>query len=159
MIKDKELFINPLKTCACTGHRVVEISFDREKLKGIFVKLIECGYDTFLIGMAIGFDTICFNILENLKSEYKIKLIACIPCLSQAYKFNKKQKEEYDRMLSIADEKIYISEEYDDKCMMRRNKFMVDNSSCLVSYIRRNYGGSVSTVNYAVKMDKTVISV
>ena len=93
-----ELFVNRAKTVAITGHRVIYPDFNREKVKNIFLSLIEKGFDTFLIGMALGFDTECFNILEQIKKEKKIFIIACIPCLTQSYKFNSIQKEEYDRM-------------------------------------------------------------
>lgn len=154
-----EIFINPARTCAFTGHRIMEKGFDTESLKDKIVKLIGIGYDTFLVGMALGFDTVAFNLLEEVRKEQKIRIIACVPCLSQSYKFNKDQKVEYDRMMESADERIFVGQEYNQNCMRKRNEFMVDKSSCLVSYVRRDFGGSVFTVNHAVKKGITVISV
>ena len=108
--------------------------------------------------MAIGFDTICFEILEKLRDKYKIKIIACIPCLTQNYKFNESQKEEYNRMLDSADEKIIISEKYNKYCMMKRNRFMVDNSSTVISYLREITGGTYNTVKYAMESGKKIVS-
>lgn len=155
----KELFINCAKTCSVTGHRVLDKSFDKEILKAVFINLINDGYDTFLIGMALGFDTECFKILTELKNQYYIKLISCIPCPTQDYKFTKNQKEEYEEMLSVADEKIIISESYTKKCMQKRNEYMVNNSSVIVAYLRRDFGGTFNTIRYAQKKNIKVIKV
>lgn len=154
-----ELFLNPAKTCAVTGHRVVEKNFNRKELKDVFIKLIDNGFDTFLIGMALGFDTLCFNLLYELKSEYEIKLVACIPCEKQDLKYNYIQKQEYEEMLKKTDEKVYICKEYNATCMKKRNEYMVNNSSVIIAYLRRNYGGTFYTVNYAEKNQKVIISV
>ncbi len=147
------------KTCAVTGHRILEKDFDSNKLEKTFLKLIEEGYENFLIGMAVGYDTLCFRILEKLRKKYPIKLIACIPCRNQSAKFSEKQKNEYDEMLKVSDKNLLISENYTPSCMQKRNMFMVDNCSILVAYIRKNFGGSVNTVNYAMEQNKKIIMV
>lgn len=154
-----EIFINKAKTVAVTGHRVLLEDFDEIKLKKVFLELLLDGYDTFLIGMALGFDTVCFKVLEKLKKDNKINIIACIPCSTQSSKFSIKQKREYDRMLSTADGKVLISEDYTPTCMQKRNVFMVDNASVLVSYLRRDFGGTKNTVNYAKKVNCKIINV
>ena len=155
----KEIFINKARACAITGHRAVSNTLDIDKLKSVFLTLIDGGYDTFLVGMAIGFDTICFGVLEQIRKENKIQIIACVPCKTQSYKYNRKQKEEYDRMLSVADEVLLISEEYSSTCMQKRNKFMVDNSSVVVAYLNRDYGGTANTVKYANYKGISVIKI
>jgi len=147
------------KTIAVTGHRVMEKNFDIKGLEKLFLALIEKNFDTFLIGMAIGFDTVCFQTLEKIRKSKDIKIVACVPCKGQDLKFNFEQKKEYKRMLSVADDIVLVSEEYDDKCMQRRNEFMVNNASGLVAYVRREYGGSVNTVRYAIKNNVSVLKV
>ena len=115
---NNELIVNINKTCAVTGHRRIEKKFNFQSLINTFYTLIDGGYDTFLIGMAVGFDTLCFNILQDIKKQKDIKIIACVPCLDQAEKFNLSQKKEYERMLNIADQKICLYNEYNDKCML-----------------------------------------
>ena len=154
-----EILINPARTCAFTGHRIMEKGFNIEELKDKISKLIGIGYDTFLVGMALGFDTLAFQTLEEFRTKNNIRIIACIPCLNQSYKFTSAQKKEYDRMLKVADERIFVGQEYDKTCMRKRNEFMVNNSSCLIAYVRRDFGGSVSTIKYAVKKGVMVISV
>ena len=154
-----DIIINKYTTCAVTGHRTLPRNFDKEKLKKVFIKLIKDGFNTFLIGMAVGFDTVCFQTLEKLREEYPIKIIACIPCRNQSCRFSENQKIEYNRMVSVADEKIVLSEEYTPSCMQKRNEFMVDNCAFLVSFLIRNYGGSYNTVRYAAKKQVPTVNI
>ena len=152
-----EILINKNITCAVTGHRNIQDKINTEKLKNIFLDLIKKDYKYFLIGMAVGFDMLCFEVLHNLKKEHDIKLIACVPCENQSKNYSIQEKEKYDNFLSVADEVILISKNYTKYCMFNRNKFMVDNSSCLVAYLRENKGGTKNTVEYAKKSNINII--
>lgn len=154
-----ETFINPNTTVSFSGHRVLDKNFDKSKIENAVKRCIHQGYDTFLTGMAIGFDTECFRILLELKKSYNIKIISCIPCINQSERFNSKQKEEYEFLLSNADEKIFISNEYSLGCMQKRNKFMVNYSTVLIAYLRREGTGTSSTVKYAIKKGIKIIFV
>ncbi len=156
----KEIFINKNRACAVTGHRVMQKDFNEQDLKSSFIGLIEQGYDTFLIGMALGFDTACFKVLKRLKENYsQLKLVACVPCKNQSLKYNKYQKREYDEMIDFADGVFVLGEEYTEGCMQKRNKFMVDNSSVLIAYLRRDFGGTFNTVKYAEEKEIKIIYV
>ena len=152
-----EIFINKARAVAITGHRALNDDFNKQELKKLLTKFVDKGFNIFLVGMALGFDTVCFQTLEEIRKEHDLKIIACIPCLRQDYKFTIKQKQEYDRMLSSADEKIVLSEEYYSGCMQKRNKFMVDNCSGLLAYLKRDYGGTANTVRYAQKKGVPII--
>ena len=80
-----------------------------------------------------------------------------MPCKDQDKFFNASQKQEYKKALSLADKVVYISDEYFDGCMQKRNRYMVDNSSILVAYLYAKIGGTIYTVNYATKKDKNII--
>ena len=156
MIRPSEITLIPEKTCSVTGHRKVNNDLDVERLKRGFLYVIERGYDTFLTGCAVGFDTICYKILKEIRKEKDIKIIGCIPCLNQDARFSDLQKKEYREMLDNLDEKILISEKYTPACMNIRNKYMVDNSTVTFSYLRENYGGTFNTVGMAKKKGNTV---
>ncbi len=153
----KKIEINKSKACAFTGHRRIPYSFEISLLKEAINQALERGYDTFLVGMALGFDTIAFQTLEKIREESDIKIVACIPCKDQDLKFNGTQKKEYSRMVNSADYRIVLNEKYDDGCMMERNRFMVDNSSLLIAYQTQNFGGSYATVKYALTRGVEVI--
>ena len=58
-MENKQLFINEetqMKTCAFTGHRVLDGNFSKAKLKKEIKKLIERGVEIFYNGVAMGFD-------------------------------------------------------------------------------------------------------
>ena len=145
------------KTCAFTGHRILKSDYNKEELTRVINIITDKGFNTFLVGMAIGFDTECFKILEEIRKEKPIKIIACIPCLMQDYKFSAEQKKQYIKMLEAADEKIYVSKEYTKNCMFKRNMFMVDNSSLLIAYLNSDRGGTYQTVNYAKRKNVQVV--
>lgn len=153
------MIIDRAKTCAFTGHRNLGADFNKKDLERVIKGLIKGGFTTFLVGMAVGFDTECFKILEKLRETENIKIIACIPCETQDYKFSEKQKEEYKKMLNSADEKIYVSKEYTKTCMFKRNMFMVDSASVLVAYLNSDRGGTFQTVNYAKRKNVNIIMI
>jgi uncharacterized phage-like protein YoqJ len=145
-------------TASVSGNRTLLKDFNINKLKETFNKLIKiANINTFLVGMAVGFDTVCFNVLEEIRKTEDIKIVACIPCENQDYNFSLAQKKEYNRMLLSSDEKIYIAKEYTKACMLKRNRYLVDNSSVLVAYIYKTVGGSYYTAKYAVENDKEII--
>ena len=147
-------------TASVSGNRTLLKDFNKDKLKETFIKLIKiANVNTFLVGMAVGFDTVCFNVLEEIRKTENIKIIACIPCENQDYNFSFAQKKEYNRMLLSSDEKIYLGKEYTKACMLKRNRYLVDNSSVLVVYSRKETGGTVYTKNYALKKGVPIIEI
>ena len=144
--------IEKQKAVAFSGHRILDDDFSENLLEETILSYIESGYKYFLVGMAIGFDTKCFLILERLRKIYtSIKIIACIPCSEQPEYFSKKNKDLYYEMIKSADEQVLVSPSYYKGCMQKRNKFMVDNSSVLIAYLNKKTGGTYSTVKYAEK--------
>ena len=145
-------------TACFTGHRVVRKDFDIKQVDEAIIKLIEKGYVYFLNGMAIGFDMLSFKRLLKIKNEYpEIKIIACIPCVSQSEKYPSALKKEYKKLLEYADEKVYVSQEYTEHCMKERDRYMVDNSSVCMSYLYKSTGGAYYTTKYALEKDLDII--
>ena len=151
--------IDKKKACALSGHRVVSKNVDEKEVKNLLYKSINDGFDTFLCGMALGFDTLCFKLLLELKETNDIKIIACVPCKDQDAFFTKKQKESYRNFLEKADRIICLSPEYFDGCMQLRNQFMIDNASRVIAYLNCSYGGTYNTVKYAVERGVEVVYV
>lgn len=145
-------------TCCFSGHRVLKKDFNVDKLTAVVDKLISNGYRTFLVGMAWGFDLKVFEVLLT-KKNYNIDIIACVPCKEQSTYFKKEEKQKYEDFLKQADKVVYVSNEYFDGCMQKRNRYMVDNSSILVAYLYSNIGGTKNTVSYAEKQGKNIIKI
>ena len=143
-------------TCAFTGHRVIKKDFNKQKLSEVIDKVIDAGYNTFLVGMAWGFDLIAFETLLT-KKDKNIEIIACVPCKNQEVYFKKTEKEKYLEYIKKADKIVFVSNEYYEGCMQKRNRYLVDNSSLLIAYIYSNMGGTKNTVSYAEKKGKNII--
>lgn len=136
--------------CAFTGHRNVRGDLDLNALTSVIKNVIEEGYTTFLNGMARGFDLIASQCVLKLKEQYpQIKLIACVPCPDQEKYFSEEDKKTYRKVLEACDEVKVLSKRYYKSCMLVRDRFMVDNCSCLIAYFRGEEGGTEYTLRYA----------
>lgn len=121
--------------------------------------LIKRGTDTFLCGMARGFDLAAAETVLKFKEKYGVKLVACIPYEGQDDYFSSSDRERYENILRYCDEKRVFAEKYNRYCMFTRDRYMADNSSVLVCYLRKNSGGTFYTVNYAKKTGLKVIEI
>lgn len=146
------------KSCAFTGHRKLgeDFSVDLLEEKIRFV-IDELGVKYFYCGMAKGFDLVACQTVAKIKKEKDVKIIACIPCPEQEKFFNKKEKDLYKKMIEQCDEIKIINEHYFKGCMLLRNKYMVDRSDIVISYIRENGGGTRWTIEYALRNKKQII--
>lgn len=141
------------KTCCFTGHRSLD-DFDKteiqNKLRNEIVNLINVGVTDFMAGGAYGFDTIAETEVLNLKNIYpNIRLVLALPCKQQDKYWYPNEKKSYAQILSLADEINYLSERYYSGCMQKRNKYMIDNSSYCICFLKSLVGGTASTINYA----------
>ena len=147
-----------MKVCAFTGHRnLAGTDFDEHLLERVGADLVKTGTTRFLCGMAVGFDMKAAQAVLELKGEYDIQLVACLPCTNQSERFSARSKALYHEILGQCDEMIVLGEEYTRGCMQRRDRYLVDNCDVLVSFLRKNSGGTYYTVNYARKSNKKVI--
>lgn len=149
------------KTCCFTGHRSQKLpwGFNEENeqcivMKGRLYKEIEIavleGYEIFISGMAIGFDTICAETVLMLKNKYpNIKLHCVLPCQNQDKFWSNYQRQRYRNILAVADKVVVISENYTSTCMFERNNYMVDNSSKVIALYNGRGGGTKKTIDYA----------
>lgn len=143
---------------ALTGHRVLGKDFSAEKAKDVFLRLIrEHGAETFYCGMALGFDLACCEILLQLKKDFPLRIVACIPCAGQSDSFPPAQKKRYQTLLSACDERVVLHEKYEEGCMFERNRYMADRCDVLVAYLREKRGGTYYTVRYAEKKGKEIL--
>ena len=150
------------KTCCFTGHRQIgnNESEIRSKLKNELIKLINKGVIYFGTGGALGFDTIAAETIIELKKNFPhIKLILVIPCANQTELWSNKDIEKYNLIKCQADKIKILSPYYYDGCMLARNRHMVDCSSTLICYIRKNSGGTYYTLNYAQKKGLNIIKI
>lgn len=154
---EKEMKSN---TACLTGHRPKSLpwGYDEDKLscikfkqdiKEIFIGAINYGINTFLTGMAEGFDMIGAEILLELKNNYNIKVVAVIPCLNQEAKWKQSQQKRYKRILLQCNETIVLSKTYYTNCMNDRNKYMVEHSNVCIACWNGKPSGTSNTIRFA----------
>lgn len=143
------------KCCCFTGHRIIpakHLPIIQKNLKNIITDLYNSGTRDFITGGALGFDTIAALTIISLKESLPhIRLVLALPCREQTRNWRKSDIARYNSVLKAADEVVYVSEEYYNGCLLKRNRFMVDNSSQCVFYLTRARGGTAYTIKYAME--------
>lgn len=127
------------KVAAFTGHRTNRITISgtelHNRLMSVIGQAIQSGYDTFLSGMAQGFDLAAARAVLDIKKTYpQIRLIAVIPFPRQDEYFSPETKTEYHRIKEAADQVIVLSDCYYRDCFLRRNDYLIRHSSRMICY-------------------------
>ena len=157
-------------TCCFSGHRAQSLPWGfnekderckkmKSRLKKEIISAINSGYSTFICGMALGFDTICAEMVLKLKKNYPhIKLIGALPCKTQDKLWREKDHKRYRRLLKKLDSIRCIYDNYiGSECMIERNRFMINNSSLLIALFGGKSGGTKSTIDYAKKQGVKIV--
>ena len=151
------------KTCCFTGHREIpdtEYGITHKKTREAIMMLIDKGVERFIVGGAVGFDTLAATLLFEIRENCpQIKIIIAVPYRAQAKGFSESDLAVYNEALRLADETVVLSESYYRGCLHVRNRYMVDESGFLISYLRRQSGGSAFTTDYAKKKGIEVIEI
>lgn len=153
------------KTVSFSGYRPEklpdfgdETAFSIETLKSdlhdAILQAISHGFDTFLVGMAEGFDMYATESVIEFKSTHpNIKLIAIVP-----FEDGRTHTERYENIIKSADDTVALADEYTRGSYYARNEYMVDNSTLLICYYDGRIGGTEYTVDYANKKGVQVIN-
>lgn len=155
--------MNKDTTICFTGHRIIESSCLEEvtaRLYSAVCNLILKGFDSFICGGAVGFDTLAAECIISFKKRFPhIKLILALPCRDQTLKWTCiSDITKYKTILGEADEVYYSANLYTESCMLERNRFMVDNSSICIAYMKNKRGGTAYTYNYAKTAELRIIN-
>ena len=149
-----------MKTCSFTGHRRIE-SAHESKLSNLLSRAIKYAYDNgcrkFITGGAIGFDTLAAReVIKFRISHPDVSLVLALPCVNQDENWSLAQRDSYSYTLSMADEVVYVSEEYTDTCMRERNRYLAEECDMLIAYAARYASGAGQTVRMAKELGKQV---
>ncbi len=148
------------RACCFTGHRVIRAR-DRERLSrfldAVLDELLRRGINTFLVGGALGFDTLAaLAVLERKKEHPRLRLVLAIPCQEQTRGWRASDVAVYNQICSQADEVRILASSYYSGCMHARNRYMVDRSEICVAYRVRESGGTDYTVRYAKEQGRRI---
>lgn len=153
-----------LRTIAFTGHRPFTGMWDishpyrvevRRRLSLELTQAItKGGYNTFISGMALGFDIDAALTVLMLRDDHKlpIYLTAAIPFVNWDVKWSSQDVETYNKILAAADNIVTVCEPGFAKWKyMERNKFMVNASEHVIAFWGGTAGGTANTIAYAIE--------
>ncbi len=173
------------KICCFFGHRwFYAIAKVKERLKIVVEQKIKEGYTTFLMGNHGEFDKLALSICRELRKTYThIEIIVATTSLAiftqkKIYKSIEDipewersyiTPEELEKKTSVAEElysdvqtTVYnIEEEHFKKRITLTNRYMVDDSDCVIGYIdkKKTQSGAKTAFNYAKRQGKEVINI
>ena len=121
--------------------------------------LADAGITQFLSGMAEATDTwSALSVLALREKNPALKLHCILPCREQADKWTALSRDLYRSILERADSIVYVSRDYHKKCMLERNRFLVEHASTLLAvYNGERRGETAATMRYAQKMGREII--
>jgi uncharacterized phage-like protein YoqJ len=132
----------------------------KEKLYDVIAAVYTSGIRHFICGMALGSDMYFCEAVALFREDHgDITLEAALPCEDQAAKWSERQRNRYFKLIQQCDTETYVSRKYTPDCMMRRNKYMVDNSSVLIAVYDGRFGGTMQTVGYAEASGLEIIQI
>lgn len=130
-------------TATFIGHSHIS-GLERDAVRSKIIEFIENGVTDFLCGGMGEFDTLCANVLFEVKTKYRgVKSYLVVPYKS----FRAHDKAMYDSV-------IYPTSliNYDFKTAIpARNEWLVDNSSCAICFVTHTGGGAAKTFDMAKK--------
>lgn len=151
-------------TCCFTGHRPDKLPWGenendprcvraKQKIAQALELAYQAGFRHFMCGMAKGGDLYFAQaVLELRERRPDVTLEGVRPCENQADSWTAEEKKRYWAILDQCNYETLIQHHYDRFCMMRRNRYMVDRSACIIAlYNGEPKGGTAQTLAYALQ--------
>ena len=142
---------------AFVGHR----DFDGHRILDRFLPpiirdlIIENHFVEMYIGRNGEFDVYAASLIKRVQNELgkaDNEFICVLPYVGKDIQYY----ENYYDSVIIPE---CLAGAYPKSAITKRNRWMIDNSEYVVSYIRKDHGGAFTAVSYAVRHDKTIIPV
>ncbi len=154
--------------CCFTGNRPHKLPWGRNEnsiefrkvkadLEATIRRLSDEGYSLFVCGAALGGDTYFAEAVIEIKKSREVFLECAVPFPAQAENWSEEDRKRYSFIIDKSDFVTVISPHYTSDCMMKRNRYMVDKSSVIVTLDYCAGGGTAATVAYAKKRGLRII--
>lgn len=157
-------------TCCFTGHRPYKLPWGNNdsdercvelkmKLRDVIESVYTAGIRHFICGMAQGCDMMfCEEVISFRECKKDVTIEAAIPCETQCRNWPELTRNRYYRLVSQCDIETLLQTTYTPDCMLRRNRYMVDNSSVIIAVYDGNWGGTLQTIRYAKSQQLEIIA-
>ena len=152
------------RTCSFTGHRPEKLKRSYEECLRSLTKAIMDSYDDgfriFISGMSRGIDLWAAHIILVLRSFHpEIRLVAAIPFAGFDSRWDLEDRRIFQSLLAQADASCIVTKVKAASSFQLRNVWMVDRSSRLIACWDGDPGGTANTIQYAKRMNKTIIMI
>lgn len=159
------------QTCCFTGHRESKLPWLQNendarclRLKQRIFDVVEAVYADgirhYICGMANGSDLYFLEAVLAFRSSHSdVTIEAAIPYAGQAEHWRGPLRYRYYALLEQCDCKTVVQQAYSGGCMMRRNRYMVDQSRVLIAAYNGEPGGTMNTMLYAMRRGLNVIEI
>lgn len=142
------------KICCFTGHRPNKLSKSEKEVKYLLKieveRAISEGFDSFISGMAMGFDIWAAETVLELREKYpNLQLICAVPYNGFERMRNADEKTRYRNILNKASNVCVLASKYSYSCFQYRNMWMVDRSQKVIAAFCGQNGGTKNTIEYA----------
>ena len=156
------------KRCAFTGYRPQKMPFGfdetdprciefKARLFATIEYLIGKGYSHFLSGGALGMDLFAAEAVLELRKKYPwIVLEMVSPFDGQSDRWEAEDKIRHAILFAEADIITATGHKFDNTCLFRRNRYLVNNADLVLAAFDGQPGGTAMVVDYAQKMDVPV---
>lgn len=156
-------------SCCFTGHRPEKLPWGvneddnrclelKERITAAIFAAYSGGKRHYICGMAAGCDLyFCESALKFREEHADIMLEAAIPWEGQANSWPKPLQIRYNRLVENCDFFTLVQKSYTPDCFMKRNRYMVDCSSLLITAYGGKSGGTLNTVVYAMRQGLEII--
>lgn len=156
-------------SCSFTGHRPEKLPWGsaenaprcialKENLNKEVETAYHAGYRHFLSGMARGTDLYFCEAALSLRDHYPdVTVEAVIPFPGQAERWNWHEQSRYHSLLEHCNFETVVQHHYSHGCMQRRNRYLVEHSSRILAVYNGKGGGTLYTLNYAIKQNLELI--
>ncbi len=150
-----------MTVCTFAGHRDVFQSKIAEKLDDAISKVVESGDDCFrfLVGGMGDFDGMCASAVRRAKKKYPEKQISLELVLPYMKQELNESKEYYEQFFDDVVIPIELAGVHYKSAITKRNRWMVEQSSCIIAYVYRDFGGAFTTLQYAKKKGLQIINI
>ena len=163
--------MNKNESCCFTGHRLEKLPWRERENTPLCIelktKISEAlreahreGIKHFMCGMATGCDMYFCEAAIDLRSEHEeITIEAAIPWNGQAGAWTEDLRRRHSRLVEDCDFITVVQSEFSPDCLMKRNRYMVDNSSMIIAAYNGKPGGTMSTMLYAMRQGVKLVEI
>lgn len=145
------------RICSFFGHRDIFCDLSDELKNAIETAITEHSITTFYVGDRGNFDRQASDAVLAMKQKYEqIRLVLVLPYFTNKLnEYKEIYESQYDEIIIPS----ILDGVHPKGAITKRNRWMVDESVLIISYIKRESGGAYNTVKYASKRNKCIINI